>query len=169
MLEKQSAAEKEKRNLNNMGKKKIVKKTEEELLKETDKVENIAMKVAAGKQASARKIETGRVYVNASYNNMILTATDKNGNVLAWASAGSLGFSGPKKATPFAASKVVSVIAEKLKKIGLINIDVIVKGVGTGRDSAIRSLAGQGFNILLIKDVTPIPHNGPRPPKVRRV
>lgn len=151
-----------------MGKKKIVKKTEEELLKETDKTENAVVK-AAIKQAVSRKIEMGRVYVNASYNNMVLTATDKNGDVLAWASAGSLGFSGPKKATPFAASKVVSVIAEKLKKIGLINIDVIVKGVGTGRDSAIRSLAGQGFNILSIKDVTPIPHNGPRPPKVRRV
>lgn len=151
-----------------MGKKKIAKKTDEELLKETDKTENAVVK-AATKQAVSKKIETGRVYVNASYNNMILTATDKNGNVLAWASAGSLGFSGPKKATPFAASKVVSVVAEKLKKIGLINIDVIVKGVGTGRDSAIRSLAGQGFNILSIKDVTPIPHNGPRPPKVRRV
>jgi len=151
-----------------MGKKKIVKKTDEELLKETDKTDNAVVKAAA-KQGVSKKIETGRVYVNASYNNMILTATDKNGNALAWASAGSLGFSGPKKATPFAASKVVSVIAEKLKKIGLINVDVIVKGVGTGRDSAIRSLAGQGFNILSIKDVTPIPHNGPRPPKVRRV
>ncbi len=152
-----------------MGKKKIIKKTDEELLKETDKTESAVIKAGAAKQGVSRKTEIGRVYVNASYNNMILTATDKNGDALAWASAGSLGFSGPKKATPFAASKVVSVIAEKLKKIGLVNIDVIVKGVGTGRDSAIRSLAGQGFNILSIKDVTPIPHNGPRPPKVRRV
>ncbi len=153
----------------NMGKKKIIKKTEEELLKETDKVENAAKKAVSKKQVGSRKMETGRVYVNATYNNTLLTASDKEGNVISWASAGSLGFSGPKKATPFAASKVVSVISEKLKKLGVSNIDVIVKGVGAGRDSAIRSLANQGFNILSIKDVTPIPHNGPRPPKVRRV
>ena len=89
--------------------------------------------------------------------------------MVAWASAGSLGFSGPKKATPFAASRVVSAIAEKLKKTGLVNVDVFVTGVGSGRDSAIRSFANQGFNLMSIKDVTPIPHNGPRPRKVRRV
>jgi len=152
-----------------MGKKKIIKKTDEELLKETDKVENVSAKAASAKEPGFKKIETGRIYINATYNNMILTASDRNGNVVAWASAGSLGFSGPKKATPFAASKVVAVVGEKIKKMGFSNIDVIVKGVGTGRDSAIRSLANQGFNILSIKDVTPIPHNGPRPPKVRRV
>jgi len=80
-----------------------------------------------------------------------------------------MGFSGPKKATPFAASKVVSLISEKLKKLGFVNLDIIVKGVSAGRDSAIRSFANQGFNILSIKDVTPIPHNGPRPKKSRRV
>jgi len=152
-----------------MGKKKIIKKTEEELLKETDKVESASKKAVSEKQAGSRKIDIGRVYINATYNNTLLTASDKGGNVISWASAGSLGFSGPKKATPFAASKVVSVISEKLKKLGVSNIDVIVKGVGAGRDSAIRSLANQGFNLLSIKDVTPIPHNGPRPPKVRRV
>jgi small subunit ribosomal protein S11 len=89
--------------------------------------------------------------------------------VLGWASAGSLGFSGPKKATPFAASKVVAALAEKLKKSGLGDVDIFVNGVGSGRDSAIRSLSNQGFNILSIRDVTPIPHNGPRPKKVRRV
>ncbi|OIO64563.1 30S ribosomal protein S11 [Candidatus Wolfebacteria bacterium CG1_02_39_135] len=126
-------------------------------------------KAAAGKNIGAKKIESGRVYINATYNNTLLTVTDRSGNVITWASAGSLGFSGPKKATPFAASKVVSVISEKLKKIGFSNLEVIVKGVGTGRDSSIRSLANQGFNILSIKDMTPVPHNGPRPPKVRRV
>ncbi len=152
-----------------MGKKKIIKKTEEELLKETDKVESASKKAVSEKQAGSKKMETGRVYINATYNNTLITASDKDGNVISWASAGSLGFSGPKKATPFAASKVIAVVSEKLKKVGVSNLDVIVKGVGAGRDSAVRSLANQGFNILSIKDVTPIPHNGPRPPKVRRV
>lgn len=151
-----------------MGKKKITQKTEEEVLKEKDKLET-AMTKAAGKGAVIKKIDSGRIYINASYNNTVLTVADRKGDVIAWATAGSLGFSGPKKSTPFAASKVVAAVAEKLKKIGIVNFEVIVKGVGAGRDSSIRSLANQGFNILSIKDVTPIPHNGPRPPKVRRV
>jgi small subunit ribosomal protein S11 len=99
----------------------------------------------------------------------MITVTDQNGNVVTWGSAGSLGFSGPKKATPFAAQKVVATIAEKLAKTGPFNVDVIVSGVSVGRDSAIRSLINHGFNINSIKDVTPIPHNGPKPKKVRRV
>jgi len=152
-----------------MGKKKIIKKTEEDILKEKERLETAITKAAARKEISAKRIESGRIYINATYNNTFLTATDRGGNVMAWASAGSLGFSGPKKATPFAASKVVGVISEKLKKIGFSNLEVIVKGVGAGRDSAVRALANQRFNILSIKDLTPIPHNGPRPPKVRRV
>ncbi len=152
-----------------MGKKKIIKKTEEDILKEKERLETAITKATAGKGVSAKRIESGRIYINATYNNTFLTATDLAGNAMAWASAGSLGFSGPKKATPFAASKVVGVISEKLKKIGFSNLEVIVKGVGAGRDSAIRALANQRFNILSIKDLTPIPHNGPRPPKVRRV
>ncbi|MFA5099017.1 MAG: 30S ribosomal protein S11 [Candidatus Paceibacterota bacterium] len=151
-----------------MGKKKIVEKTGEEALKEKDTVES-AISKASVKSSGSKKIESGKVYINASYNNTLITATDKNGGVVAWASAGSMGFSGPKKATPFAASKVISLISEKLKKLGFLNIDIVVKGVSAGRDSAIRSLANQGFNILSIKDVTPIPHNGPRPKKPRRV
>ncbi|OGY64617.1 MAG: 30S ribosomal protein S11 [Candidatus Harrisonbacteria bacterium RIFCSPLOWO2_02_FULL_41_11] len=111
----------------------------------------------------------GNVYISASYNNTIITVTDERGDVVGWSSAGSLGFSGPKKATPFAASKIVAGLSEKLKKSGLSAVNVFVNGVGSGRDSAIRSLANRGFNILSIKDVTPIPHNGPRPKKVRRV
>ncbi len=151
-----------------MGKKKIIEKTGEDALKEKDTVEN-AINKASVKSTGSKKIESGRVYINASYNNTLITATDKNGGVVAWASAGSMGFSGPKKATPFAASKVIALISEKLRKIGFLNIDIVVKGVSAGRDSAIRSLANQGFNILSIKDVTPIPHNGPRPKKPRRV
>jgi len=151
-----------------MGKKKIIEKTGEEALKEKDTVES-AINKASVKSTGSKKIESGKVYINASYNNTLITATDKNGGVVAWASAGSMGFSGPKKATPFAASKVIALISEKLRKIGFLNIDIVVKGVSAGRDSAIRSLANQGFNILSIKDVTPIPHNGPRPKKPRRV
>lgn len=148
-----------------MGKKKVTQQTQEEALKEKDKME---AKIATAK-TTGKKVMRGRVYIGVSYNNTLITVTDENGGVITAASAGSLGFSGPKKATPFAASKVIAAIAEKLKKSGLVDIDVIVKGVGGGRDSAVRSLANQGFNITSIKDVTPIPHNGPRPRKVRRV
>lgn len=150
-----------------MGKKKVAQKTDQELLAEKSKVEENVSK--GGTSSSTKKIDRGFVYVSASYNNTIITVTDQAGNVIAWSSAGSLGFSGPKKATPFAASKVVAAIIEKIKKTGPFNINVIVKGVGSGRDSAVRSFANQGFTILSIKDATPIPHNGPRPPKVRRV
>ena len=151
-----------------MGKKKVIKQSEEEVIKESDNLEKTMAKVA-GKVSASKRIENGKVFINATYNNTIITATNKNGDVLAWVTAGGLGFSGPKKATPFAASKAVAALAEKLKKVGLINIEVVVKGVGSGRDSAIRSFANQGFNILSVKDVTPIPHNGPKPPKSRRI
>ncbi len=116
-----------------------------------------------------KKVGEGRVYINASYNNTVVTVTDLQGNVLAWASAGSLGFSGPKKATPFASSKVIAAIAEKIQASGPQDVSIIVKGIGSGRDSAIRSLINHGFNVTSIKDATPVPHNGPRAPKVRRV
>ena len=148
-----------------MGKKKVT--TQSGAGTKEPGAEGAAVKVAP-KRAS-RRVNEGKVYVNASYNNTVVTVTDAQGNVLAWASAGSLGFSGPKKATPFASSKVIAAIAEKLQATGPQDIQVIVKGIGSGRDSAIRSLINNGFNILSIKDATPIPHNGPRPPKVRRV
>lgn len=149
-----------------MGKKKVAQKTGEGLTEEKLQ-EQITS--SAGKKRSSKKIEGGVVYINASYNNTIITVTDTGGNVVAWSTAGSLGFSGPKKATPFAASKVVDAIVEKIKKTGPTTIDIMIKGVGSGRDSAIRSFASKGFVINTIKDVTPIPHNGPRPKKVRRV
>ncbi|HPW34288.1 MAG TPA: 30S ribosomal protein S11 [Candidatus Paceibacterota bacterium] len=143
-----------------MGKKKVVQKSGDA---------NVEDKVKVQGATSSKKIDNGFVYVNATYNNTVITVTDNNGNVVAWSSAGALGFSGPKKATPFAASKIVAVLAEKMKKSGPFNLNIIVKGVGSGRDSAVRTFAAQGFNILTVKDATPIPHNGPRPPKVRRV
>lgn len=151
-----------------MGKKKVTTASTEETLKDQAGVDSAAAKAAVPTKR-AKKIEQGRVYINASYNNTTVTVTDLAGNVLAWATAGSLGFSGPKKATPFASSKVIAAIAEKIQNTGPQDIQVIVKGIGSGRDSAIRSLINQGFNILSIKDATPVPHNGPRPPKVRRV
>jgi small subunit ribosomal protein S11 len=118
---------------------------------------------------SPKKGGAARVYVNASYNNTVVTITDTKGGVIAWSTAGSMGFNGPKKATPFASSKVVATLAEKLKQKKITDLEVFVKGTGGGRDSALRSFVAQGFNVTSFKDVTPIPHNGPRPKKVRRV
>lgn len=154
-----------------MGKKRIIAKTEEELIKETEERE-VTQKKATAKLnvvSKAAKSDRGRVYIQSTYNNTVITITDNNGNVLAWASAGSVGFKGPKKATPYAASKVVDALIEKIRKVGLREISIYVRGVGSGREAAIRSLAAQGLDINLIKDITPIPHNGCRPPKVRRV
>ena len=150
-----------------MGKKKVAEQTKEEALKESAKVEETSQKKAT--TSSKYKVEKGRIYINASYNNTIITVTDEKGNVVTWISAGSIGFSGPKKATPFAASKVAEAITAKLEKTGPFIVDILVSGVGKGRDSAIRTFAGGKFNILSLKDVTPVPHNGPRPPKTRRV
>lgn len=118
---------------------------------------------------SVRQVSHGRCYVQATYNNTIVTLTDANGNVLAWSSAGKVGFSGPKKSTPYAASMIVKDVCEKVKDTGLKDVNVFVKGIGSGRESAVRALNANGINVLTIKDVTPIPHNGCRPPKPRRV
>jgi small subunit ribosomal protein S11 len=124
-----------------------------------------ARKISKPKQ----QVPRGRAYIQATYNNTIITITDPNGNVLTWSSAGHMGFSGPKKATPYAASQIVRDVAEKAKTYGVRELMVFVKGVGSGRESAVRTLNASGFQILGIKDMTPIPHNGPRPPKPRRV
>jgi small subunit ribosomal protein S11 len=151
-----------------MGKKKVAEQTKEDALKEQAAMDAATAK-SASRKGGKRMVETGNVYVNSSYNNTVITGTDEKGNVITWATAGSIGFSGPKKATPFAASKIIAVITEKLRNIGMQSVHVILKGVGGGRDSSVRSIINQGFNVLSIKDVTPIPHNGPRPRKVRRV
>ena len=116
-----------------------------------------------------RQVAVGRAYVQATYNNTIVTLTDPNGNVLGWSSAGKVGFRGPKKSTPYAASVIVKDVADKVKDSGLKEVSVFVKGIGSGRESAVRALNANGINVLSIKDVTPIPHNGCRPPKPRRV
>jgi small subunit ribosomal protein S11 len=152
-----------------MGKKKTTTESADVALKQQDVTDSAIAKAAVAGAKKSRRVEEGIVYVNASYNNTVVTVTDTKGNVLVWASAGSLGFSGPKKATPFASSKVIAAISEKLKAAGPEKVSVIVKGIGSGRDSAIRSLITHGFNVVSIKDATPIPFNGPRPKKVRRV
>ncbi|OGZ31843.1 MAG: 30S ribosomal protein S11 [Candidatus Niyogibacteria bacterium RIFCSPLOWO2_12_FULL_41_13] len=115
-------------------------------------------------------MEDGFLYVNSSYNNTILSLTDEKGNVAFWASAGSLGFKGTKKGTPFAASKAAELVADKTKLIGIKNIDIVLKGIGAGRESAIRAFINRAeINVKSIKDVTPIPHGGVKAPKPRRV
>ena len=151
-----------------MGKKKVIKQTEEESLKEGEK-EAAVFKKAAKTETPIGKIQEGKVYISSSYNNTLITLTDPRGNVLAASSAGAIGFKGSKKATPFAASKVAETISQKLFSLGIQKVIVFIKGVGGGRESAIRSLANKGLEILSITDTTPVPHNGCRPPKARRV
>ncbi|MEK7139645.1 MAG: 30S ribosomal protein S11 [Patescibacteria group bacterium] len=136
----------------------------------TDAVVEAAPAAAPKKSKKAvRQVSLGRAYVQATYNNTIVTYTDQNGNVLAWASAGNCGFKGPKKSTPYAASVIVKAATDRVEKYGLKEVNVFVKGVGSGRESAIRAINANGIQVLLIKDVTPIPHNGCRPKKPRRV
>lgn len=126
-------------------------------------------RVASSAADARRRITAGVAHILATYNNTLISVSDPEGRVLAWSSAGSVGFSGTKKATPYAAARVAEFVAEKAKRAGLSSVAVRVSGVGSGRDSAVRALANHGLNITGIKDVTPLPHNGPRAPKVRRV
>ena len=116
-----------------------------------------------------KNVVDGVAHVHATFNNTIVTITDRQGNALAWATAGGSGFRGSRKSTPFAAQVAAERVAEVVKEMGMKNLDVNVKGPGPGRESAIRALNSHGFNITSITDVTPIPHNGCRPPKRRRV
>ncbi len=121
------------------------------------------------KKKIKKKVSKGQVHIQATYNNTIVSFSDQTGNVLAWSSAGANGFKGPKKATPYAASIIVKNAAEKAKEYGLQEVDVFVKGVGAGREASIRALHTNGIAVNSIQDLTPIPHNGCRPKKVRRV
>lgn len=125
--------------------------------------------VKAAKKKGKRVAEEGIAHIQSTFNNTIVTITDVSGNVIAWSSAGGQGFKGSRKSTPFAAQKAAEVAAKKAMGQGLKKIEVYVKGPGAGRESAIRSLQAAGLEINMIKDVTPIPHNGCRPPKRRRV
>ena len=124
---------------------------------------------ATRKKKVTRTVTHGVAHIQSTFNNTVVTISDKDGNALAWASAGAIGFKGARKGTPFAAQLAASSAADKVKDYGMKHIEVYVKGPGAGRESAIRSLQAAGLSISLIKDVTPIPHNGCRPPKRRRV
>ena len=133
------------------------------------KTAKVAKKSKGKKRKSFRQVSLGRAYIKATYKNTLVTFTDQNGNVLAGSSAGENGFKGPRKATPYAASVIVRRAAEKVQAYGLKEVNVFVTGVGLGRESAVRAINANGINVLSIKDVTPIPHNGCRKRKPRRV
>jgi len=124
---------------------------------------------APQKGREVRKILRGQAHIQSSYNNTIVCFTDLSGNALAWGSAGRLGFKGAKKATPYAATLVANNTIERIRKYGLKEVDVFLKGIGAGREAAVRALQSNGLQVMSIKDVTPIPHNGCRPRKPRRV
>ncbi|MBI2639574.1 MAG: 30S ribosomal protein S11 [Candidatus Sungbacteria bacterium] len=153
-----------------MGKKRIITKGDTEGAA-SSKVEGVSgtNDGGQGNPQERQHVQYGAAYILATYNNTLISIADENGNTIAWSSAGAMGFKGTKKATPYAASRAAEAVAEKAKKWGITGVTVFVKGVGSGRESAIRSLANYGLDIAMIKDITPIPHNGPRPSKVRRV
>ena len=144
-----------------MGKKRIVKKN-------SSGVDN-ALKARSLAKAIKKKIVEGTLFVESSYNNTRLSLADRSGNVVAWSSSGALGFKGAKKGTPFAASKIGELIGEKAQQFGIKEVNVIVKGVGSGRESAIRGFSTFGVEIVSIIDKTPVPHNGPKPRKPRHI
>ncbi len=121
------------------------------------------------KKKEKKNILNGIAHINATFNNTIVTITDPEGNVIAWSSAGGRGFKGSRKSTPFAAQQAAEDVAKKAMEHGVRSVEVYIKGPGSGREAALRSLQSSGFHVNLIKDVTPIPHNGCRPPKRRRV
>ena len=144
--------------------------------KETKKVEaastvkkSTSVPKKGAKKRAIKFIKKGVAHISATYNNTIVSISDVNGNVIAWSSAGKNGFKGPKKATPFAASTIVEDVCNKVKNFGLEEVSVFIKGVGLGRDAAVRAFNANGINVTIIKDITPVPHNGCRKPKPRRV
>jgi small subunit ribosomal protein S11 len=144
-----------------MGKKRIIRKSGGSV--------DQGLKSRSLARVGKRDIVAGTLHIHATYNNTKVLLSDKNGNTVAWSTSGSLGFSGAKKGTPFAAAKVGELVGDKAAIIGIKEVDVIIRGVGAGRESALRGFAGKGIDVSRIADETPIPHNGPRPRKARRI
>ena len=144
-----------------MGKKRIIRKSGGTV--------DQGLKSRSLARVAKKNVVSGTLHIHATYNNTKVLLADKGGNAVAWSSSGSLGFSGAKKGTPFAAAKVGELVGEKAAIIGVKDVDVVIRGVGAGRESALRGFAGKGIEITKIADDTPVPHNGPRPPKPRRV
>ncbi len=133
-------------------------------------VSDAASKIKPSKKKKAKvKVTKGKIFVNSTYNNTIVCATDLAGNVLLWSSAGKIGFKGSKKSTPYAGQRTMEDVLARIRERGLNEVDVFIKGIGSGRESAIRAIQGSGLNVLTIKDETPTPHGGVRPKKARRV
>ncbi len=132
-------------------------------------VQSGSKKASARKRRNHKNIERGAAHIQSTFNNTLVTITDMDGNAVSWASAGGLGFKGSKKSTPFAAQTAAETAAKAAKEYGMQTVEVYVKGPGSGREAAIRALQATGLDVSMIKDVTPIPHNGCRPPKRRRV
>lgn len=144
-----------------MGKKRIIRKSGGTV--------DQGLKSRSLARVAKKNITAGTLHVQATFNNTKVLLTDKTGNAVAWSSSGALGFSGAKKGTPFAAAKVGELLGEKANIIGIKEVDVVIRGVGAGRESALRAFASKGIDVTRIADDTPVPHNGPRPPKPRRV
>jgi len=144
-----------------MGKKRIITKN--------DSGVDQGLRARSLSKGSRSRIESGVLHVHSTFNNTQLLLADESGNTLAWSSSGALGFKGAKKGTPFAAAKVGELLAEKAEMMGMKEISVVIRGIGSGRESAIRSFTTKGIVISAIKDATPVPHNGPKPKKPRRV
>jgi small subunit ribosomal protein S11 len=145
----------------------VIKASVEAVEKESVGVSEV--NVSSKKKKGKRQVLRGQAHIQCTYNNTMVMLSDAQGGILAWSSSGLLGFKGAKKSTPYAATQVVADVTEKVRKYQLKEIEVFVKGVGSGREAAVRALANNGFELLLIKDVTPIAHNGCRPRRPRRV
>lgn len=141
----------------------------EEQVPAAEAVVESAPKIKSKKKKAKVKVTKGKIYINSTYNNTIVSVTDLAGNVLFWSSSGKIGFKGSKKSTPYAGQRTMEDILGKLKERGLNEVDIFIKGIGSGRESAVRALQGSGLAVLTIKDQTPIPHGGVRPKKPRRV
>lgn len=144
-----------------MGKKRIIRKSGGTV--------DQGLKSRSLARVAKKNITTGRLFIQATYNNTQVTLTDSSGGTIAWSSSGALGFSGAKKGTPFAAAKVGELVGDKAAIIGLKEVDVVIRGVGAGRESALRGFSSKGIDVTRIVDDTPVPHNGPRAPKPRRI
>tara|TARA_B100000579_G_scaffold204613_1_gene167259 strand:- start:2635 stop:3087 length:453 start_codon:yes stop_codon:yes gene_type:complete len=145
------------------------KEVKKEIKKDSEKIEKPTKKKYSKKKQAKKNILTGIAYVNSSFNNTIISIADTSGNVIAWSSAGQKGFKGSRKSTPYAAQVAADAAAAKALEFGMKILSVEVKGPGSGRETALRALQSRGFKITSIKDTTPMPHNGTRPPKRRRV
>lgn len=151
-----------------MGKKRVVKKSKEELLEEQEEVsENVQTDLS--EKYVKKEVDRGHVYIKSTYNNIIITLTDSNGNTILWKSAGSLGFKGTKKSTSYAGSKVAETIASACEELNIKKLDIYLKGTGSGRKTALKVFGGKNIEIESITDRTSIPHGGVTPPKKRRV